>query len=106
MAMGHSLSSIDSSKNSSAKAIAAIIGTPLLTGPAAITAIIISTNDYGAMITGSAVGIVLGVTAIMLYQANLISKALGPTSIQVMSTIMGLITVAWGVKFIRVGLGI
>jgi multiple antibiotic resistance protein len=104
MVWGHSNG--DAIKDNSAKAVAAIIGTPLLTGPAAITAIMISVNDYGHAVTGAAVALVLGITAIMLYQASAIHRALGQTTLQVMSTILGLITIAWGVKFIRVGLGI
>ncbi len=106
MAWGQQLASTDAIKNNSGRAIAAIIGTPLLTGPAAITSIMISTNDYGMAITGFAVAFVLGVSALMFYQATLIHKALGPTTLQVISTILGLITISWGVKFIRIGLGI
>ena len=106
MVWGQSLAFGEAIKNNSAMAVAAIIGTPLLTGPAAITAIMIGVNDYGHVATGAAVAVVLGITAIMFYQANAIQKALGNTTLQVISTILGLITVAWGVKFIRAGLGI
>lgn len=106
MATGHSLVEPGRLDQGSARAIAAIIGTPLLTGPAAITTIIIATNDYGRLITGASVAIVLTITAIMFYQAERINKFLGSTAIQAISTMLGLITIAWGVKFIRVGLGI
>jgi multiple antibiotic resistance protein len=53
MATGHSLVESGKLEQGSARAVAAIIGTPLLTGPAAITTIIIATNDYGRMITGA-----------------------------------------------------
>jgi len=106
MVWGQQLGSGEAIKNNSSKAVAAIIGTPLLTGPAAITSIMIGVNDYGHVATGAAVSFVLGVSAIMFYQATRIQKALGNTTLQVVSTILGLITIAWGVKFIRVGLGI
>ncbi len=106
MALGQSLTDSTSTKDGSARAIAAIIGSPLLAGPATITTIIIATNDHGRIITGVAFTIVLAITAIMLYQAERISKLMGPTAVQVISTVMGLITISWGVKFIRVGLGI
>ncbi|MBI2134371.1 MarC family protein [Candidatus Woesearchaeota archaeon] len=106
MVWGQSLVNDATIKGSSGRAIAAIIATPLLTGPAAITAIIISVNDHGHAITGAAVGFVLGISALMFYQATNIQKALGNTTLQVISTILGLITIAWGVKFIRLGLGI
>ncbi len=106
MALGHSLADLDSVRHSSGRAIAAIIGTPLLTGPAAITAIMISTSDFGIATTGLAVFIVLLGTAVLFYYAEALSHKFGKTFIQVLSTILGLITTAWGVKFIREGLGI
>ena len=106
MVWGQSLADTDSLKKGTGRAIAAIIGTPLLTGPAAITSIMIAATDYGRLIPGLAVAIVLGISAVMFYHANLIQKALGKTTLQVVSTLLGLITIAWGVKFIRMGLGI
>lgn len=105
MALGQSLSNLDAIKDNSAFGIAAIIGTPLLTGPAAITSIIVNVNDYGIVATGTAITIVLSLTAIFFYQSFRIHRLIGTTPIQVISTFLGLITVAWGVKFIREGLG-
>ncbi|MFH0978336.1 MAG: MarC family protein [Candidatus Woesearchaeota archaeon] len=104
MALGYPIAKLD--PNNSSKAIAAIIATPLLTGPAAITALILNSSDYGLVKTALAVTIVLAFTAVIFFQAPRVQKYLGTTSIQVISTILGLITVAWGVKFIRIGLGI
>ena len=106
MALGHSLTNVEKMKPDSARAIAAIIGTPLLTGPAAITAILISRNDYGLFLTGLAIFIVLLCIGILFYQASRIHRFVGKTAIQVISTIFGLVTLAWGVMFIRTGLGI
>ncbi|MEO0023080.1 MAG: MarC family protein, partial [candidate division WOR-3 bacterium] len=53
----------------SAKAIASLIATPLLTGPASITAIIISVHDYGRLLTALAILIVLLVTLAIFLQA-------------------------------------
>lgn len=103
MALGLPLTHMDDAKNSSGRAIASIIGTPLLTGPAAITAIIIAVNDYGTFVTGQAIAIVLGISAMIFCFAHIINK-LGKTTIQVMSTLLGLITLAWGVKMITSGL--
>lgn len=105
MVWGESLTSLDKVKDDSGAAIAAIIATPLLTGPATITTIIVSVHDYGMLVTGLAVAIVLFLTALMFYFSTKLNKFLGKTAIQVMSTILGLITLAWGVKFIRIGLG-
>jgi multiple antibiotic resistance protein len=106
MARGQSISDWDKVKGNSSKALAALIGTPLLTGPAVITTIIVTVHDYGILLPGLAVGIVLLMSAVLLLQAIRINKITGHTFIKVLSTILGLITIAWGVNYIRVGLGI
>jgi multiple antibiotic resistance protein len=106
MVWGQSLTDTEGMKADSSLAIASVIGTPLLTGPATITTIMIAMNDFGRLQTGIAALIVLITTAIIFYNAVKIEKALGKTSIRIISTILGLITLAWGVKYIRVGLGI
>ena len=104
MVLGYSLTNIDQLKNNSGWAVASIIGTPLLTGPAAITSIILSAHDYGKAVTGSAIGVVLLGTAVLFYNVDRVSKVLGKILIQVISTILGLITLSWGVKYILQGL--
>jgi len=105
MSLGMSLFEVEKKEGSSAAAIASLIATPLLTGPATISTIIITSHDYGMMCTGLAIAIVLGFSACLLLLTARISKKIGKMPIQVMSTIMGLITLAWGVMFIRDGLG-
>jgi len=104
MALGLPLQNIEQLKNNSSMAIASIIGTPLLTGPATITAIIVATHDYGRMLAGTAVGIVLIFTALLFMSSKIITKKIGKDIIRIISTLLGLITVAWGVKFIAVGI--
>lgn len=106
MALGASIGKLEKHENNSSSAIAALIGTPWLTGPAAITTIIITVKDYGTIMTGSAVTIVLLGTGLMFYLAEKLNKFMGITPIQIMSSIFGLITVAWAIRFIREGLGI
>lgn len=106
MALGHPLANLDTMKANSSRAIAALIGTPLLTGPAAITAIIVSIHDYGRLLTGLSLAIVLGGCLLLFARVGRVDKYLGRTGIQVLTTIFGLITLSWGVKFIRLGLGI
>jgi multiple antibiotic resistance protein len=93
------------SGKSSKMAIASLIGTPLLTGPAAITTIIITAHDYGKAVTGLGVFIVLLSAGLLFLILSRIPKKINKTPLQVMSTILGLITLAWGVNFIRTGLG-
>ena len=106
MVLGIPITEIEKGDNKSISGVAVIIGTPLLSGPAAITTIIISVSDYGLLTTGIAITLVLALTGILLYSAAKLLQFLGETTIQVSTTMMGLITLSWGVMFIRGGLGI
>ena len=92
-------------EGASVPAVAAIIATPLLTGPAAITAIIAAVHDYNIYVTGAAITVVLLITAVMFSLPTRIINKIGTTPIQFVSVIMGMITLAWGVRFIKDGLG-
>ena len=105
MAMGKSVTDISTIKNSGSKAIAAIIGTPLLTGPATITAIIVATQDFGTAVTGIAIFLVLAFTSFIFYFSDFFKKIMGQTTLQIISTVFGLITLSWAVQFIKTGLG-
>jgi len=102
------ISSIYPKSDDSSLAIASIIATPMLTGPAAITTIILSVSDpnYGPFLTGTAITIVLLLTSLIFILSNKFHKFINTTLINVLSTILGLITISWGVKYIRQGLGI
>jgi multiple antibiotic resistance protein len=84
-------------------AIAAVIGTPLITGPATISAAILLTNEIGSMITAMAGITALIIVFIALRLCSTLHTFLGSTGIRVLSTMMGLITVAWGISFIKEG---
>ncbi|MEM0372877.1 MAG: MarC family protein [archaeon] len=105
MTLGHSLMNVEEAEGNSSRAVAALIGTPLLTGPAAISAIIISVSDYGTMTTGAAILAIMAFTFVLFYESYRINKFVGKTAIHVLSTILGLITLAWGIGFVRAGLG-
>ncbi|MBN1335949.1 MAG: MarC family protein [Deltaproteobacteria bacterium] len=104
MALGESLAGDDTSGERSAQAVAAIIGTPLLTGPATITAIIVSVQEDGFLPTTLAVTAVLLFTAALFAAAPLVARFVNRTFVQVTSTLLGLITLAWGVRFVVEGL--
>ncbi|MFH0906303.1 MAG: MarC family protein [archaeon] len=106
MTFGTTLSKLENSKDKSSYAVASIIATPLLCGPAAIMTIIVSSSDYGKAVVGLAVGVVLLLTGILLIISTFLTKLKIKTAIQVMSTMLGLVTLAWGVNFVRAGLGI
>ena len=106
MSLGKSFNDIEKMEGDSVHAVASIIATPLISGPATITAIIISSSDFGKLLTGVAIGIILIIIAILFYLSiryhNITNKA--KTTIQVVTTIMGLITLAWGVNYILSGI--
>lgn len=106
MSLGKSITDIEKMEEDSVHAIASIIATPLISGPATITAIIISSTDYGKMVTGMAIGIILLITGLLFYLSVVYQKITekAKTTIQVVTTIMGLITLAWGVNFIISGI--
>ncbi|MBU3904868.1 MAG: hypothetical protein KJ906_01825 [Nanoarchaeota archaeon] len=105
MTLGHSLVNIEQNNGNYGKALASVIGTPLLTGPAAISAIIISSSEYGIIQTGFSISVVLIFTLLLLCGSGVVSRYIGKTTSQVISTILGLVTLAWAVDFIRIGLG-
>jgi multiple antibiotic resistance protein len=105
MVLGKAAQNLDTTEKGAPSGIVAIIATPLLTGPAAITAIILSTGDFGLVTTGTALGIVLAVTAVVFFYADAVFKILGATTVRVLSTIFGLVILSWAVDFIRMGLG-
>ena len=104
MTLGESLTPVERG-NQPERAIAAIIATPLLTGPAAITAIIVCLHDYGRAATGTAVALVMGLTALLFIIGGHLQRFLPQVVVQVLSTFLGLVTIAWGVRFVRTGLG-
>ena len=101
MVMGKSIVEESVMKESSAPAIAAIIGSPILAGPASITTIIISAHEYGQIPTGISILIVLFITGLIFWFGAEIHRKLGETFEKVMSAILGLVTISWGVRFIR-----
>jgi len=108
MALGQNLLE-DGKGNKGARsgmAVATLIGTPLLTGPAAITTAIIASSDFGQVMTAIAALTVLLVSFILLLLSKKVLAVIGKPALEVSSTILGLVTVAWGVQFIRAGLGL
>lgn len=84
-------------------AIATVIGTPLITGPATIAATIMLANEFGGSVTAVAGLAALIIIWLTLMAGSLVHKYLGHTGIRVLSTMMGLVTIAWGVSFIKAG---
>ncbi|HNT60532.1 MAG TPA: MarC family protein [Candidatus Bilamarchaeaceae archaeon] len=85
-------------------AIAVVIGTPLITGPAVIATSILLADKFGKETTALAGLAALVGMWLVLWFAAFIHDKLGRSGLKVLSTMMGIITIAWGVEFIRTGL--
>ena len=85
--------------------ISVVIGTPLITGPATITTAMILAKDTGLVVTSIAGASALFVTLLVLVFGSYITRLLGKSGVQVMSTMMGVVTIAWGLQFLLTGIG-
>lgn len=79
------------------------IGTPLLTGPGAITTALILVKENGVLVTVIAAFLVLLATWLILMHSSRIYRILGMHWTNVISRIMGIILAAIAVKFITQG---
>ncbi|MGV8086441.1 MAG: MarC family protein [Candidatus Woesearchaeota archaeon] len=93
--------STHSTKVSSA---AILIGTPLLSGPGALTSIIILSKEYGLLIPAIAAALVLITSYFILKFANKIESVLGTEIIEIFSKVLGLLLAALAVDFIYLGI--
>ena len=84
--------------------IAVVIGTPLISGPATITTAIILAKESGVPITLIAGGAALFVTFLALIFAGTLNRIVGRAGVQIMSTMMGVVTIAWGLQFVLSGI--
>lgn len=92
------------SKKNALKSAAILIGTPLMSGPGALTTIIILSKDYGLLIPGLAALIVLALSFVILHFAENFEKWIGTDMIKVLSKILGLLLAAIAVDFIHAGI--
>jgi multiple antibiotic resistance protein len=94
---------IGKSKGQVASAAGVVIGTPLLCGPGAITTVMLLSSDYGILVPFIAVTLVLLITWLILYYAELIQKVLGTVVTDIMGKILGMFLAAIAVKLIAQG---
>lgn len=88
-------------KNTNSAAI--LIGTPMLSGPGALTTIIILSKDYGYFVPGIAALAVLIVSYVILKSAHNLQKLISTEVIEILSKILGLLLAALAVDFIHIG---
>lgn len=79
------------------------LATPMITGPAVLTLVILFVNEFGYLLTLSASLLNLLITWIVLRQTELLFKILGRQGSEVIARIMGLILTALAVEFIKQG---
>ena len=80
------------------------IAFPLIAGPGAITAVIISHQNYGILITILSIIIVIIITYIILRSINPIYRILGYRGSEVISRIFAVILAAIAIQYIVEGL--
>ena len=79
------------------------LATPLITGPAVITVIILLVNQFGYWLTLIASLLNLVITWIVLRQTQILFKIFGRQGSEVIARIMGLILTALAIEFIKQG---
>jgi multiple antibiotic resistance protein len=82
---------------------AILIGTPLLSGPGALTTIIILSKSYGLLIPAIAGALVLILSFFILKFADKVENLLGKEIIEIFSKVLGLLLAALAVDFIYSG---
>ncbi len=92
------------SKAEHTKSAAILIGTPLLSGPGALTTIIILSKNYGYIVPGLAALAVIIVSFFILKFAHHVHKWLGSEIIEILSKVLGLLLAALAVDFIQQGI--
>ena len=84
--------------------IAAVpLATPLITGPAVITVILLLVNEFGYLLTLIASLLNLLITWVVLRQTALLFRLFGRQGSDIIARIMGLILTALAVEFIKQG---
>lgn len=86
-------------------AVTTLIGTPMLTGPGLITALVIMSGEQGTVIPLVATLAALLISWVVLDNAAKVREKLGSEAIEVVAKVFGLFLVAIGVSLIRGGLG-
>jgi len=84
--------------------LAVVIGTPLISGPATIMTTIILAKSVGIVPTIIGGLPALAVILLVLLFALRINRLLGKGGMQLLSTVMGIVTMAWGIQFLVTGI--
>jgi multiple antibiotic resistance protein len=80
------------------------LGTPLLAGPGAISIVIINAGTMNLLLTIVSLVIVMFLSALILWQSELLFRLIGNAGTRALTRVMGLITSAYAVQMILDGI--
>ena len=80
------------------------MGTPLIVGPAVLTALTVLQTEYGRGATIVAFLGALAVTALALVSADLVKRAIGTAGLKAVSKIISILLAGFGVHLVRLGI--
>lgn len=80
------------------------LGTPLIIGPAVLTALTLLQKEQGNAVTVAAFVVTLAIVAAFLGAAARIRKAIGPAGLKAVSKIVSILLAAFAVHLIRIGI--
>ena len=98
--------SLRSSKEEAHEDISVVpLATPLIAGPGMVTTAVILTKEYGYAATLVGIAANLALSWLLFRHAGTIRRLIGANGATVFAKMMGLILIAMGVEFIRIGMG-
>jgi len=80
------------------------LGVPLITGPAVLTTSLLLMNEYGIVLTGSAVLANILIAGVVFRFAQVLNRLLGKSGAKTISKIASLLLAAIGVMIVRKGI--
>jgi len=81
------------------------LATPLIAGPGMVTTAVILAKEYGYLATLLGIAANLLLSWLLFRHAGLVRRVLGARGTAVFAKMMGLILIAMGVEFVRIGMG-
>lgn len=81
------------------------LATPLIAGPGMVTTAVILAKEYGYLATLIGIAANLALMWLLFRHAGAVRRLLGAKGATVFAKMMGLILIAMGVEFVRIGMG-
>ena len=103
MVLGISFHEHEGRRKDTLNAVAALIATPMLTGPGLMSSVILLAQEYGYLTVVFALFPALVASWLVLGNAPSIKKILGEQPLEILSRVMGLVLLAFAISFIRAG---